>query len=48
MSKGSMLNESRFADLMGKVADEQRGFYNEKKQHEMNLKQTSDMAKQKV
>ena len=34
--------------MMEKLSEEQKGLYNKKKQHEMMVKQTADMAKVKV
>ena len=41
----SLLSEERYVNMAEKLAEEQKGFYNQKKQHEVLIKQTADMAK---
>ncbi len=48
MQENTIMQEEKFVNMMEKIADEQKGFYNQKKQHELMVKQTADMAKAKV
>lgn len=48
MQESSILQEDKLANMMEKISEEQKGLYNKKKQHELMIKQTSDIAKAKV
>jgi hypothetical protein len=38
MQESSLLDEDKFIGMAEKLADEQKGFYNQKKQHEVMIK----------
>jgi hypothetical protein len=38
MQESSMMNEDKFANMLEKISEEQKGFYNQKKHHELQVK----------
>ena len=43
-----MIDEEKYSKMAEKLADQSKKQYNDKKQHELIVKQTADMAKSKV
>lgn len=48
MQEDTILNESKFVNMMGKLSEEQNKFYADKKANEEKVKETLNSAKKKV
>lgn len=48
LAKNSLLNDSKFVELMTKMNDEQRRYYREKQESSNNLQVTAEVARNKV
>ena len=48
LAKNSLLNDSKFVELMTKMNDEQRKYFREKQEYQNNLQVTAEIARGKV
>ncbi len=48
LAKNSLLNDSKFVELMTKMNDEQRKYYRDKQEYQNNLQLTAEVARNKV
>ena len=48
MAKNSLLNDSKFVEMMAKLSEEQRKYFKEKTQFESSITVTAEMARHKV
>lgn len=48
LAKNSLLNDTKFVELMTRMNDEQRKYYKEKQEFQNNLQITAEVARNKV